>query len=256
MYNPMDLTGKVALVTGAGQGIGLEIARTLAKSGANVVVADMNAETGRQAVSELESLGVKAIFLEVNVADPDSVDAMAASAIEHFGQVDILVNNAGIVKNVPAEDFSNEDWLRIIDVNVNGVYWCSRALGRHMLERGSGVIVNIASMSGMVVNKPQPQSSYNVSKAAVIMMTKSLAAEWARRGVRVNSVSPGYIGTELVKNVLAQSDEWREIWTEMTPVGHIGEPLDVAHAVLFLASDASKFATGSNLVVDGGYTAW
>lgn len=256
MSNPMDLSGKIALVTGAGQGIGLAIARTLAEAGADIVVAELNPTTGQEAVREIETIGSKAFFVEVNVANPDSVDAMASAAIEHFGQVDILVNNAGIVENTPAEDITNEDWTRIINVNVNGVFWCSRAIGRHMLERGSGVIVNIASMSGLVVNKPQPQSSYNVSKAAVIMMTKSLAAEWARRGIRVNSVSPGYIGTELVKDVLKQSDEWREIWHEMTPVGHIGEPLDVAHAVLFLASDASKFATGSNLVIDGGYTAW
>jgi NAD(P)-dependent dehydrogenase (short-subunit alcohol dehydrogenase family) len=111
-------------------------------------------------------------------------------------------------------------------------------------------------MSGLVVNKPQPQAAYNVSKAAVIMLTKSLAAEWADRGVRVNSVSPGYIGTELVQNVLKQSDEWRRIWHDMTPMGRIGEPADVAHAVAFLASDAAKYATGTNLVIDGGYTAW
>jgi NAD(P)-dependent dehydrogenase (short-subunit alcohol dehydrogenase family) len=252
----MDLSGKVALVTGAGQGIGLAIATVLAEAGADIVVADLNPETGTRAVSEIEAIGRKAIFIESNVANPDSVDAMVAKSLEHFGQIDILVNNAGIVKNTPAIETGNDEWLRIIDVNVNGVFWCSRTVAKHMLERKSGVIVNIASMSGMIVNKPQPQTSYNVSKAAVIMMTKSLAAEWARDGIRVNSVSPGYIGTELVKDVLKQSDEWSAIWHDMTPIGHIGEPLDVAHAVLFLASNASKFATGSNLVIDGGYTVW
>jgi len=252
----MDLSGKIALVTGAGQGIGLSIALKLADAGADIVIAELSAETGKKAVEQIESMGRRAFFVETNVADPDSVDAMASAAIEHFGQVDILVNNAGIVKNTPAEETDNDEWTRIIDVNVNGVFWCSRAVGKHMLERGDGVIVNIASMSGLVVNKPQPQTSYNVSKAAVIMMTRSLAAEWARRGVRVNSVSPGYIGTELVKDVLKQSSEWREIWHEMTPMNRIGEPEDVANAVLFLASDASKYATGSNLVIDGGYTAW
>lgn len=256
MSNPMDISGKIALVTGAGQGIGLAIAEALAQAGASIVVADLNPETGNQAVKIIEDAGGKAVFVEVNVADPGSVDAMTQKAIDHFGQIDILVNNAGIVKNTPAEETSSAEWKKIMDVNVNGVFYCSRAVGNHMLERGNGVIVNIASMSGLVVNKPQPQASYNVSKAAVIMMTKSLAAEWARRGVRVNSVSPGYIGTELVKNVLEQSSEWRDIWHEMTPIGHIGEPQDVANAVLFLASDASKFATGSNLVIDGGYTAW
>lgn len=256
MTNPMDLSGKVALVTGAGQGIGLQIAQTLAQAGADVIIAELNEETGKEAVREIKALGRKSAFIAVDVANPDSVNQMATSAIQQFKQVDILVNNAGIVENTPAENITTENWLKIINVNVNGVFWCSRALGRHMLERGDGVIVNIASMSGLVVNKPQPQASYNVSKAAVIMMTKSLAAEWARRGVRVNSVSPGYIGTELVQEVLKQSDEWRKIWHEMTPMGHIGEPQDVANAVLFLASDASKYATGTNLVIDGGYTSW
>lgn len=256
MQHPMDLSGKIALVTGAGQGIGLAIAQQLARAGADIAIAEYNPDTGKRAAADIEQLGRRAISVKTNVASPDDVDQMAAAVIDHFGKVDILVNNAGIVENIPAEDITNDHWLRIMDVNVNGVFWCSRAIGRHMLERGQGTIVNIASMSGMIVNKPQPQSSYNVSKAAVIMMTKSLAAEWAQRGVRVNSVSPGYIGTELVNDVLKQSDEWGAIWRDMTPLGHIGEPLDVANAVLFLASDASKFATGSNLVIDGGYTVW
>jgi len=256
MTDLFDLTGKTAIVTGAGQGIGFAIAETLAQAGADIAVADLNPETGAEAVSHIESLGRTVLFLQTNVANPDAADAMVASAVSHFGQVDILVNNAGIVKNTAALDVPNEEWLKIMDVNVNGVFWCSRAAARHMLDRESGAIVNIASMSGMIVNRPQPQTSYNVSKAAVIMLTKSLAAEWSASGIRVNSVSPGYIGTELVKNVLSQSEEWSRIWHEMTPIGHIGEPVDVANAVLYLASDAAKFATGTNLVVDGGYAVW
>ncbi len=254
--HPFDLTGKTAIVTGAGQGIGHAIAEALANAGANIVVADLNTETGQAAAEHFETLGVKSLFIETNVAQSDSVEAMVSQAVEHFGQVDILVNNAGIVKNTPALEVSDDEWQRIMNVNVNGVFWCSRAIAKHMLERGGGAIVNIASMSGMIVNKPQPQTSYNVSKAAVIMLTKSLAAEWSSQGIRVNSVSPGYIGTELVKNVLAQSEEWSRVWHDMTPIGHIGEPEDVANAVLYLASDAAKFATGTNLVVDGGYTVW
>jgi NAD(P)-dependent dehydrogenase (short-subunit alcohol dehydrogenase family) len=250
--NPMDISGKTALVTGAGQGIGFAIAEGLAQAGANIIIAEFNPETGQKAVAAIEKLGRKAQFIQVDVADPASVDAMAASV---FAPVDILVNNAGVVKNIAAEDMSNDDWLWTMNINVNGVYWVSRAIGKQMLARGSGSIINIASMSGIVVNKPQPQTAYNVSKAAVIMMTKSLAAEWANRGVRVNSVSPGYIGTEMTKLGMSKT-EWSDVWLEMTPMGHIGEPIDVANAVLFLASDASKFATGSNIVVDGGYTAW
>ena len=132
---------------------------------------------------------------------------------------------------------------------------CCREVGKYMLDRGAGAIVNIASMSGMVVNRPQPQAAYNVSKAGVIMLTKSLATEWAPRGVRVNSVSPGYIATELTKLGMSKT-EWSSVWLDMSPMGRIGEPVDVAHAVLYLASDASAFATGSNLVVDGGYSVW
>lgn len=256
MTTPFSLEGKTAIVTGAGQGIGLAIAETLAQAGADIVVADLNMETGTDAVRKIEALGRRAWFIGVDVANPDSVAALVATAIEQAGQIDILVNNAGIVKNTTALETSNDEWRKIMDVNVNGVFWCSRAIAPHMVERGAGAIVNIASMSGMIVNKPQPQTSYNVSKAAVIMMTKSLAAEWAKTGIRVNSVSPGYIGTELVKNVLQQSEEWSSVWHEMTPIGHIGEPVDVANAVLYLASDAAKFATGTNLVVDGGYTVW
>jgi NAD(P)-dependent dehydrogenase (short-subunit alcohol dehydrogenase family) len=255
MNNPLDIRGKIAVVTGAGQGIGLAIARVLAEAGADIVIAELNPDTGVQAVREIENSGRRAFFVQVDVAEPTSADAMATAAIGHFGQVDILVNNAGVVKNIAAEESSNEDWLRTININMNGVFWCSRAIGKHMLERQSGSIVNIASMSGIIVNKPQPQTAYNVSKAAVIMLTKSLAAEWASRGVRVNSVSPGYIGTEMTKLGMSKT-EWSSYWLEMTPMGRIGEPVDVANAVLFLASDASQFATGSNIVVDGGYTVW
>lgn len=255
MNNPMDLSGKTALVTGAGQGIGLSIAKTLAAAGADIAVADFNAETGGRAAAEIQGMGRKAQFIQVDVRDSGSVQNMVAATIAGFGQVDILVNNAGIVKNTPAEDVSDEEWLNIINVNLNGVFWCCRAAGQHMLARKSGSIINIASMSGIIANKPQPQTAYNVSKAGVIMITKSLAGEWADRGVRVNSVSPGYIGTELTKLGLSKK-EWSETWLAMTPMGHIGEPVDVANAVWYLASEASKFATGSNLVVDGGYTAW
>jgi NAD(P)-dependent dehydrogenase (short-subunit alcohol dehydrogenase family) len=255
MDNPMNLTGKIALVTGAGQGIGLAIARTLAQAGADIVIAEFNPETGQQAVKEIESLGRKAQFIQTDVRDIASVKQMSATALSAFGTVDILVNNAGIAKNTPAEEVSDEEWLNVININLNGVFWCCRAVGQHMLSRGKGAIVNIASMSGSIVNKPQPQAAYNVSKAGVIMLTKSLAAEWAGRGVRVNSVSPGYIGTDMTKRGMSNR-EWSETWLAMTPMGHIGEPVDVANAVWYLASDAAKFATGTDLIVDGGYTAW
>jgi NAD(P)-dependent dehydrogenase (short-subunit alcohol dehydrogenase family) len=256
MNNAFDLTGRVALVTGAGQGIGREIARVLAKAGADIVVAEFNAKTGKDAVKEIKSLGVNSFFTEVNVADSKSVSAMTEAAYKKFKKVDILVNNAGISGTYLAEDISDKEWRRVMGINLDGVFFCCREVGKRMLGHGSGSIVNIASMSGHIVNDPQPQAHYNISKAGVIMLTKSFALEWAKRGVRVNSVSPGYIGTDLVKGVLDLNPSWKERWTSMTPMGHLGEPADVAHAVWYLASDASKFATGTDLIVDGGYTSW
>ncbi len=250
-----DLSGQTALITGAGRGIGLATARTLATAGADIIVAEYIVENGHKAVAEIEALGRKSMFIEVDVRQPASVNRMAATALKAFPQIDILVNNAGIAQDIPAEDSTDEDWLNMMDVNLNGVFWCCRAIGRHMLERGSGAIVSIASMSGMIVNKPQPQAAYNASKAAVIMLTKSLAAEWAGRGVRVNCVSPGYIGTAMTQASL-NIPEYKRTWLEMTPMGRVGAPEDIASAVHYLASPAAKFATGTNLVVDGGYTSW
>jgi NAD(P)-dependent dehydrogenase (short-subunit alcohol dehydrogenase family) len=150
---------------------------------------------------------------------------------------------------------SDAEWLNVVQVNLNGVFWCCRSAGQRMLAQGAGSIVNIASMSGHIVNKPQEQSGYNAAKAGVIMLTRSLAAEWATRGVRVNSVSPGYIATAMTQGS-RNTPALYNTWLEMTPMGRVGEPTDVAHAVWYLASDAAQFATGTDLIVDGGYTSW
>ena len=250
-----DLSGQTALITGAGRGIGLATARKLAAAGADIIIAEYIVENGQRAAAEIEAMGRESMFIEVDVRRPESVNRMAAAALEAFPQIDILVNNAGIAQSVNAEDSTDEEWLNMMDVNLNGVFWCCRAVGRHMLARGSGAIVSIASMSGMIVNKPQPQAAYNASKAAVILLTKSLAAEWAGRGVRVNCVSPGYIGTDMTLESFSMPERKRT-WLEMTPMGRVGEPDDIASAALYLASPAAKFATGTNLVVDGGYTSW
>ncbi len=256
MKNQMDLTAKTALVTGAGQGIGREIARVLAHAGADIIVAEFNATTGQDAVDEIKALGRNSFLVEVDVASSASVKAMTETVYSKVKHIDILVNNAGVSGNMPVEETPDDEWRRVIGINLDGVFWCCRDIGKKMLERGSGSIVNIASMSGHIVNDPQPQAPYNISKAAVIMLTKSFAAEWAKRGVRVNCVSPGYIATDLVKGVLELKPDWKNRWAEMTPMGHFGEPSDVAHAVWYLASDAAKYATGTDLVVDGGYTSW
>lgn len=255
MQNIFDLTGKNALITGGGRGIGREIAETLAKAGANIAIAELDPATASECAEAIRSIGCDALAVQTDVRDSASVDSMTQQVVAHFGHIDILVNNAGIAFNVPAEDISDEQWLNMMAVNLNGVFWCCRSVGRHMLARGSGSIVSLASMSGHIVNKPQPQAHYNTSKAAVIMLTKSLAAEWAARGVRVNCVSPGYIGTEMTKRSLTMPER-ASTWLEMTPMHRIGTPADIAHAVWYLASDAAAFATGTDLIVDGGYTVW
>jgi NAD(P)-dependent dehydrogenase (short-subunit alcohol dehydrogenase family) len=245
-----SLRGRVAVVTGGGQSLGLAISRALHRAGAEVVIAEVNERTGPDAAEELEGT-----FVHTDVTDPASVRDMVEMVLEDHGRIDILVNNAGMVHNIPSEEVPDEEWLAVISVNLNGVFWCCREVGKAMLERGSGSIVNIASMSGIISNHPQPQAAYNASKAAVITLTKSLAGEWASRGVRVNSVSPGYIRTPLTELGMSKS-EWSEVWLSSTPMGRLAEPQEIAPAVLYLASDAASFATGTNLVVDGGYTSW
>lgn len=249
-----SLKDRVAVVTGAGRGIGLEIARALAEAGATVIIAEIIEKAGREAAQSLAEAGRKADFYLLDVTDSAMVDRAANDIFEKYGKIDILVNNAGYANNIKAEDYSDEEYYKLMRINLDGVMFCCRAFGRLMLARG-GSIVNIGSMSGIIVNKPQPQVPYNASKAAVHMLTKSLACEWANSGVRVNAVAPGYINTEMTLRG-RKNAEWNACWLEMTPMGRCGEPWEVASAVLFLASDAASYITGSVLSVDGGYTAW
>jgi len=244
------LDNRVAIVTGGAGGIGLEAAKALKECGARVVIVDIVQKKGEEAA---KSLGVE--FIQADVTDSARVREIAGRVKSAYGRIDIAFNNAGVCVNVPSENATDEEWLRVININLNAVFYCCREFGKVMLAQGKGSIINTASMSGMISNWPQPQSAYNASKAAVIMLTKSLAGEWAKRGVRVNSVSPGYIGTEMTKRGLA-NEEWRKVWLEFTPMGRVGETPEVAAAVVFLASDASSYFTGSNLVMDGGYTCW
>ena len=250
------LSGRTALVTGGARGIGLACVEALAEAGAKVIIADHDKKLAEGGRAAMKQKGYDPEIAIMDVTDPARVTKVADETVERHGKIDILVNNAGIARSeTPAETVTDEHWLNVLDVNLNGTFWCCRAFGNHMLEAKSGAIVNIGSMSGFIVNKPQEQCYYNASKAAVHHLTKSLAAEWGSRGVRVNAVAPTYIATPL--NAFVKSNpRMYEAWIGGTPMARLGEVEEIASVVLFLASDAASLMTGSVVLVDGGYTCW
>ena len=250
------LDDKIAVVTGAARGIGLATSEALAEAGATVILTDMNADALDTAVTALSAKGLSVEGEVLEVTDPEAVQRVHDVIVARHGRVDVLVNNAGIaISNHPAETMSDEVLKKVIDVNLNGVFWCCRAFGKGMVDRGAGSIVNVGSMSGFIINRPQEQSNYNASKAAVHHLTRSLAAEWGARGVRVNSVAPTYIDTEMNAYVYKDPEMYRH-WVGGTPMNRLGRVDEVASVILFLASDAASLMTGSIVLADGGYTCW
>ncbi|MFV0491238.1 MAG: SDR family NAD(P)-dependent oxidoreductase [Pseudorhodobacter sp.] len=246
------LDGRRALVTGGGGGIGLATATALAEAGAAIIIADVREEHLIKARDALAAKGWTVETIVLDVSDPEAV----ARAAETVGPVDILIANAGITfPDTPGEAIPDADWRRLMEVNLDGVYWCCREFGRAMLENGQGTIVTLGSISGSIANKPQRQAHYNAAKAAVHHLTKSLGAEWAERGVRVNCVAPTYVDTPM-SNSSFDDPERMPIWMDFTPMRRVARPDEIASAILFLASDASSAMTGTTMLVDCGYTAW
>ena len=250
----MRLDGKHGFVTGGARGIGKCTATGFAQAGADVAIVDIDLETAETTAAEIaEATGRNVIAIRCDCTVQEQVQAMVEEVVAKLGGLEFCHANAGICINVAAEEMTFEQWLKVININLNGVFLTDIAAGKYMLAHGGGSIINTASMSGHIVNVPQPQCAYNASKAGVIQLTKSLAVEWAKKGVRVNSISPGYIGTDLT---LSSPDlkPLIEKWNAMAPMGRLGKPEELESICVYLAGDTSSFTTGGDFVIDGAFT--
>ncbi len=245
----MRLEGKVAIITGSGRGLGREAAVLFAREGAKVAVCDINGSWAEAAAGEIRKSGGAAIAIVVDVTSPGSAKAMVDRTIEAFGRIDVLVNNAGITADALLVKMTDDQWDKVIDVNLKGVFNCTRAVAPIMMEQGSGTIINTSSVVGVYGNIGQ--TNYVASKAAIIGMTKGWAKELGRKGINVNAVAPGFTMTEMMATV---PERILAAIKERTPLGRLGEPRDIAHAYLYLASDEARFVNGAVLKVDGGLT--
>ena len=252
----LRLDGRTAVVTGGAQNIGLACVTALAEAGARVVIADLDEALAAKAAEELRGEGLDVSSIRMDVTNTESVQTAIKTVHEQEGHLDILVACAGIcISEVKAEDMTDSQWLKQVDINLNGMFRCCQAAGRIMLEQKKGAIVAIGSMSGLIVNRPQQQAAYNASKAGVHQYIRSLAAEWAPYGIRANAVAPTYIETTLTRFGM-EKPELYDAWIAGTPMGRVGQPDEVASVVHFLASDAASLMTGSIVNVDAGFTVW
>jgi NAD(P)-dependent dehydrogenase (short-subunit alcohol dehydrogenase family) len=246
------LDGQVALITGGTRGIGLAVAEAFAEAGARIVLCARSMPAG--SAETLAKAGIRYHFVKADLREPGASDRVVEETVERFGGIDILANCAGVAIHGETLDYTDDTWAEVMSLNVDAVFRTARAALAPMTAKGSGVILNIGSISGIVSNVPQQQVAYNASKAAVHMITKSLASEFATRNIRVNAIAPGYIDTDMSRGGI-EDPEMFPVWQEMTPMRRVGQPEEVATAALFLCSPAASYITGSVLVIDGGYTA-
>jgi NAD(P)-dependent dehydrogenase (short-subunit alcohol dehydrogenase family) len=251
--NVFGIEGRVAIVTGASAGLGVALATGLADAGARLVLAARRADRLDEVAERLAERGAEVLAVPCDVTDEDAVDGLVAATLERFGAVDLLVNNAGITNIVPAEDEALEAFKQVLDINLVGAFLCAQRCARPMLAAGKGAIVNVASVLGTVGAGQIPQASYTASKGGLVNLTRDLAAQWARRGVRVNGLAPGWFGSEMTSEMFADEKAVRWI-NKRTPMGRVGEPEEFIGPLLFLLSDAASYVTGQTLPVDGGWT--
>ena len=257
VLDSFKLKGKTAVITGSGRGLGRAMAEALAEAGANLVLWDVNPPDLQAARDAIANQGVGVLDAVVDVTSAEAVQSAIDVATKRFGQIDVLVNNAGVTTGSPFEDLPQEDWERVLAVNLGGVFQCSKWIGQRMITDGVvGSIINIASISGLIGNRGGNNSHYCATKGGVIALTRSLAVEWAPHRIRVNAIAPGYFVTPMTDRLKERDAGFYQELIDRVPLGRFGEPSDLAGAVVYLASPASSFITGHVLVIDGGYTAW
>ncbi len=250
-----SLDGMVGVVTGAGRGLGRVYCHAFAEAGADLVVAEINPETGTETAEQIRSTDRRSVFIETDVRQRHSVELMVEETLREFGRIDFLVNNAGLARVCPSVDIPEEDWRDTFDVNLNGMFFCCQAVGRHMIRRRAGSIVNISSIADRIANRGRLHLSYNVSKAGVTQLTSVLACEWAQYNVRINGIAPGFVATEHVKPALEDPNYGGQV-IPWIPMQRPAAPEELAPLAIFLVSSASSYMTGSTVVIDGGYTKW